>query len=313
VVCVRGGGGGRVSAAARARGNARGATTGKTSSAHEKIKGVFSVFWFFRGRARDGWLFPRVGSARRTRRVASASLRAPRARASVASRATRARAVRPRGVATLASSTRRVRRARECGRDSSKSQRAFRNAASRKPARSGRATFPPRARRRGRTYLVMRDDPVVTLCAGWGGGRCGEWRRGGANAAFPTFIARPPADENGANAGILYGLRSCLKSRSPDVDGKREPWDARSARKNQPHTRVLFVSQPRVRDPLLAGEILGSDTCLLTRRPTVKRSNVDSPNERLGSTIGSASDSSSEGCEFDSCLGQFLHFCRIGG
>ena len=201
MVCVRGGGGGRVSAAARARGNARGATTGKTSSAHEKIKGVFSVFWFFRGRARDGWLFPRVGSARRTRRVASASVRAPRARASVASRATRARAVRPRGVATLASSTRRVRRARECGRDSSKSQRAFRNAASRKPARSGRATFPTRARRRGRTYLVMRDDPVVTLCAGWGGGRCGEWRRGGANAAFATFIARPPADENGANAG----------------------------------------------------------------------------------------------------------------
>ena len=55
--------------------------------------------------------------------------------------------------------------------------------------------------RRERTYLVMRDDPVVTLCAGWGGGRCGEWRRGGANAAFATFIARPPADENGANAG----------------------------------------------------------------------------------------------------------------
>ena len=152
----------------------------------------------------------------------------------------------------------------------------------------------------------MRDDPVVTLCAGWGGGRCGEWRRGGANAAFPTFIARPPADENGANAGILYGLRSCLKSRSPDVDGKREPWDARSARKNQPHTRVLSVGQPRVRDPLLAGEILGSDTCLLTRRPTVKRSDLDSPNERLGSTIGSASDSSSEGWGFKSLLGQKL-------
>jgi len=249
VVCVRGGGGREGQRRGEGEGErARRDDRKNIERPHEKIKGVFSVFWFFRGRARDGWLFPRVGSARRTRRVASASLRAPRARASVASRATRARAVRPRGVATLASSTRRVRRARECGRDSSKSQRAFRNAASRKPARSGRATFPPRARRRGRTYLVMRDDPVVTLCAGWGGGRCGEWRRGGANAAFPTFIARPPADENGANAGILYGLRSCLKSRSPDVDGKREPWDARSARKNQPHTRVLFVSQPRVRD-----------------------------------------------------------------
>ena len=116
-----------------------------------------------------------------------------------------------------------------------------------------------------------------------------------------------PRTRTGRTPGILYGLRSCLKSRSPDVDGKREPWDAGSARKNQPHTRVLSVGQPRVRDPLLAGEILGSDTCLLTRRPTVKRSNVDSPNERLGSTIGSASDSSSEGCEFDSCLGQFLH------
>ena len=70
----------------------------------------------------------------------------------------------------------------------------------------------------------------------------------GRTRLFGIFIARPPADENGANAGILYGLRSCLKSRSPDVDGKREPWDARSARKNQPHTRVLFVSHPRVRD-----------------------------------------------------------------
>lgn len=267
---------------------------------------VFSRARSPRARERDGWLFPRDGTARRTRRVASASVHAPRARASVVSRATRARAVRPRGVATLASSTRRVRRAPECGRDSSKNQRAFRNAASRKPARSGRATFPPRARRRERTYLVMRDDPVVTLCAGWGGGRCGEWRRDGANAAFRYFHRAPTRGrEPGRTRGFCMGF-------VPASGRDRLTWTGNESRgmrarhEKIPRTRGCCWFHPRVRNPKLAGEILDFDTCLHRRRPTVKRSNVDSPNERLGSTIGSASDSSSEGCGFDSCLGHFL-------
>jgi hypothetical protein len=114
--------------------------------------------------------------------------------------------------------------------------------------------------------------------------------------------------ERGERRGFCMGfVPASSRDRLTWTGNESRGMRAGSARKNQPHTRVLSVGQPRVRDPLLAGEILGSDTCLLTRRPTVKRSNVDSPNERLGSTIGSASDSSSEGCEFDSCLGQFLH------
>ena len=51
--------------------------------------------------------------------------------------------------------------------------------------------------------------------------------REGANAAFPRLLLRAARgrlrDEK--TRRILYGLRSCLNSRSPDVEGKREPRD----------------------------------------------------------------------------------------
>ena len=189
-------------------------------------------------------LFPARCGARRTRRVASASVHGPRTRASVASRVTRTRAVRSSGVATLVPATRRVRRAPERGRDSTKPTRF--------PRMRRRGT--PRARgarrdHRGRvvvnTYLVTRDDLEVTLCAGGGRWKMRRVARSRGERGFSALQQRAPrvrGREPGRTRRILYGLRSCLKSRSPDVDGKREPWDARSARKNQPHTRVLLVS-----------------------------------------------------------------------
>ena len=61
-----------------------------------------------------------------------------------------------------------------------------------------------------------------------GGGRCGEWRIRGGERGFSasSFLRAARARLRGEKTRrILYGLRSCLNSRSPDVDGKREPRD----------------------------------------------------------------------------------------
>ena len=134
-----------------------------------------------------------------------------------------------------------------------------------------------------------------------GGGRCGEWRGAGANAAFPRFNnARPAcADESrGERGGFCMGF-------VPASSRDRLTWTGNESRGinagKSPHTRVVFCRKiARVcRNITYSPE--SRKRSLVTQTLTFHSRNLR--RKRLGSTIGSASDSSSEGCEFDSCLG----------
>ena len=184
------------------------------------------------------------------------SVHGPRTRASVASRVTRTRAVRSSGVATLVPATRRVRRAPERGRDSTKPTR-FPRMRRRGTPRARGARRDHRGRVAVNTYLVTRDDLEVTLCAGGGRWKMRRVARSRGERGFSALQQRAPrvrGREPGRTRRILYGLRPCLKSRSPDVDGKREPRDQR--RKVATHAGGFMPNRPCVQKHNLCSRIL---------------------------------------------------------